>query len=102
MNTYEVTVSDMDGGPDAAMRARLATCAAYRLETLEDRNGHYPQPGGEFDMLDHYSGPFFWERSDEELATDPPSRVDYEVISVEPAIKPAEPQTIRVQVRIVF
>jgi hypothetical protein len=102
MNTYQVTVAETAGGPDAAMRERLATCAAFRLGTLERRTGHYPQAGGEFDMLDNFSGPFFWERSQDEIANDPPSRVDYEVISVDPALPPGAAQTVRVVVRIVF
>jgi hypothetical protein len=102
MNTYDVTIPETPGGPDAAMRERLATCAAYRLETLEDRDGHYPQAGGAFDMLDHFSGPFFWDRSDEEMVNDPPSRVDYEVIAVDPPAAPSTSQTVRVTVRVLW
>jgi hypothetical protein len=101
MNTYEVTIDEMPGGPDAAMRQRLATCAAYRLASLDRRTGHYPEAGGEFDMLDHFCGPFFWERSQDELANEPPSRVDYEVVSVDPPVRPDAAQTVRVAVRVV-
>lgn len=101
-NTYLVTVVETEGGPDAAMRARLATCAAFRLASLERRSGHYPQPGSEFDMLDNFSGPFLWERSDQQMADDPPSRVDYEVLSVDPLTRPDEPGEVRVTVRLAF
>lgn len=102
MNTYEVTVAETPGGPDAAMRERLAACAAYRLASLERRTAHYPQAGGQFDMLDNFAGPFLWERSDDDIANDPPSRVDYEVVSVDPASPPSAAQTVRVTVRIAF
>jgi len=102
MNSYEVTVAETAGGPDAAMRERLATCAAFRLATLERRTGHYPQAGGEFDMLDNFAGAFLWERNDDEIANDPPSRVDYQVLAVDPPLPPDAAQTVRVAVRIVF
>ncbi|HRD85766.1 MAG TPA: hypothetical protein PLF63_11400 [Rubrivivax sp.] len=101
-NTYLVTVVETEGGPDAAMRTRLATCAAFRLASLERRSGHYPQPGSEFDMLDNFSGPFLWERSDQQMADDPPSRVDYEVLSVDPLTRPDVPGEVRVTVRLAF
>lgn len=101
--TYEVTVAETDGGPDAAMRDRLARVAAYRLATLARRGGHHPQAGGGFDMLDHLEGPFFWQRTQEEMADNPPSRVDYEVLAVDPVAPPAAPDsTVRVTVRLVF
>lgn len=101
MHTYEVTVAETPDGPDAAMRQRLATCAAFRLGSLERRTGHYPQAGGAFDMLDNFNGPFLWERSDEQIADDPPSRVDYEVVSVDPPSTPSSPRAVRVTVRVV-
>jgi hypothetical protein len=101
MNTYQVTVVETHDGPDAAMRERLARCAAFRLESLERRAKHYPRVGGEFDMLDHFEGRFLWERSDEEMVNDPPSRVDYEVVGVDPPEPPATPGLVQVQVRIV-
>lgn len=99
-NTYEVTVAETDGGPDAALRERLARVAAYRLETLAERHDHHPQAGGAFDMLDHLDGPFFWERTDEEMVDNPPSRVDFDVLAVDPVARPATPGTVRVTVRI--
>jgi len=102
MNTYQVTVIDTPDGPDAALRERLATCAAFRLSRLEQRLQHYPQVGGTFDMLDNFSGPFLWERSDEQMAADPPSRVDYEVVDVDPPFPPSSPQTVKVVVRLVI
>lgn len=102
MNTYQVIVVETTNGPDAAMRERLAQCAAFRLSRLEQRQGHYPRRGGEFDMLDHFEGRFLWERSDEELVDEPPSRVDYEVVAVDPEQPPATPGLVKVMVRIVF
>lgn len=102
MYTYQVTVVETEGGPDAALRERLAVCAVYRLETLEERDGHYPRAGGEFDMLDHLRGPFFWERTDEEMENDPPSRVDYEVVAVDPVEPPPAGGVVRVTVRLPY
>ncbi len=101
-HTWQVTIESTPGGPDAAMRDRLARCAAFRLGRLNVREGYYPKQGDFFDMLDHFSGRFLWERSDQELADEPPSRVDYEVVRVEPAERPASDQTISVVARIVF
>lgn len=101
MNTFQVTVLETEGGPDAAMRERLARCAAYRLESLAKRRGSVPVVGGCFDMLDHFEGPFFWERSDAEMVDNPPSRVDYEVVAVDPPTPPAGGGTMRVTVRVV-
>ena len=102
MNTHEVTIAETAGGPDAAMRQRLATCAAYRLASLDRRTGHYSEAGGEFDMLDNFSGPFFRERSQEQIANEPPSRVDYEVVPVDPPMRPAAAQVVHVAVRVSF
>lgn len=102
MHDYVVTVAEEEEGPEAALRERLATVAAHRLATLEEREGHYPEAGGSFDMLDHLDGPFFWERTDEEMVDDPPTRVDFEVVDVEPAAAPAAPQQVRVTVRVPF
>jgi hypothetical protein len=84
--------------------ARRRSRHAYTLHVtdLERRTGHYPQVGGEFDMLDHFEGRFLWERSDEEMVDDPPSRVDYEVLAVDPLAPPTAPGVVKVQVRIVF
>jgi hypothetical protein len=101
VHAYEVTVVDEGGEVDEAMRARLSAVAAYRLATLEEREGHYPEAGGAFDMLDHFDGPFFWERTDAEMVDDPASRVDFEVVAVEPA-EPAPDGVVRVSVRVVF
>jgi hypothetical protein len=102
MHDYVVTVAEEEGGPEPALRERFATCAAYRLGALEEREGHYPEVGGAFDMLDHFEGPFFWERTDEEMADDPPSRVDYEIVAVDPEVPPGSPQRVAVTVRVPF
>lgn len=101
-NTYSVTIPETPEGPDAATRERLAQVAAFRLRRLEERDGHYPQSGEAFDMLDHFSGRFFWERTDEEMVNDPPSRVEYEVLTVDPPDMPEVPGNVSVTVRLVF
>lgn len=101
-NTYIVSVEPVpvEDGPDAPMLERLATIAAFRLGSLERRTGHYPVPGALFDMLDCLDGKFLWEMTDEELEADPPTRVDFEVVSVEPAERPPQPSEVRVVVRL--
>jgi len=101
MHTYQVTVAETAQGPGPELRERLAQCAVYRLETLDERHGHYPLPGSEFDMLDHFDGAFFWERSAESMDDDPPSRVDYVVVAVDPPQPPATPTTVRVTVEVI-
>ena len=53
-------------------------------------------------MLDHFEGPYFWDRAEADLETDPPTRVDFEVVSVDPAERPTEPGTTKVTVRVPF
>lgn len=102
MHDYVVTVAEEEEGPEPALRVRLATVAAHRLATLEERDGHYPEVGGAFDMLDHLDGPFFWERTDQEMVDDPATRVDFVVVDVDPAEAPATSQQVRVTVRVPF
>ena len=102
MHTYEVTVAEQEEGPEPELRERWAKVAAYRLATLEEREGHYPEVGGNFDMLDNFEGPFFWERTDEELEADPPSSVQFEITAVDPAEPPAAPQVVTVTVIVPF
>lgn len=102
MHTYEVTVAEGGGGPEPELRERWATVAAYRLETLEEREGHYPEVGGSFDMLDNFEGKFFWERTDEELEQDPPSSVVFEITAVDPEAPPESPQVVKVTVVVPF
>lgn len=53
-------------------------------------------------MLDNFDGPFFWERTEEQLADDPPSQVDFEVVAVDPVEPPGEGGQVRVAVRVPF
>ncbi len=99
-NTYVVTVDAEPDGPDAALRSRLARIAAFRLGRLETKTGHYPAVGGTFDMLDCLEGKFLWEMTDEELSQRPPTRIDFEVLDVVPAARPATPSEVRVRVRV--
>ena len=100
--TYRVVLLEEPGGPDAVLRDRLAQVAAYRLASLDRRQGHYPVVGGAFDMLDGFVGKFLWEMTDDELATTPPSRIDFEVVAVDPVERPTTPGEIRVTVRVPF
>lgn len=99
-NTYLVTVEASAGGPDEKLRARLGTIAAFRLGRLDARTGHYPVAGGAFDMLDCLDGKFLWEMSDAELEARPPTRIDFEVVAVDPVARPATPGTVKVIVRV--
>lgn len=100
--TYNVTLTETPEGPDAALRERLAKVAAYRLETLHEREHYYPKAEDFFDMLDNMQGPFLWEMSDEELEKNPPSRIDFKVLNVNPISPPATDSTINVEVTIEF
>jgi hypothetical protein len=102
MHDYVVTVVEEEEGPEPELRERLATVAAYRLGRLEEREGHYPEVGGQFDMLDHFEGPFFWERTDESMVDDPPTRVDFEIVAVDPAAPSDQPGRVQVSVRVPF
>ena len=101
-NQYIVEMLEQPGGPDAALRARLAVVLAFRLTRLEVNEGHYPKAGGEVDMLDNFNGPYLWEMSDADLEANPPSRVDFEIVDVDPAEPPAAPGTVKVSARVVF
>ncbi|MBX3287559.1 MAG: hypothetical protein KF703_19590 [Actinobacteria bacterium] len=100
-HTFEVTVEAMEEGPEEALRDRWATCAARRLSRLEEADGAYPEAGGWFDILDTFEGPFLWELSDAELEANPPSSVEFEVVSVDPPEPPGE-GVVRVTVRVPF
>jgi hypothetical protein len=96
---YEVEVQEQPGGPDARLRERFRRCAERRLAKLEALKGHYPQPGGRFDILDAFEGKFVWEMTPEELGATPPTAVYLEVVSVEPVQRPASGR-VRVVVRV--
>ena len=99
--TYEVRLEAQEDGPDAALRERFATCLVYRLELLEDRDGYYPSADDWLDFLDSFDGPFAWEMTDEQFEANPPSRVDVQVVSVDP-VDPTGPDPVRVVVRLPF
>lgn len=100
-HAYTVEVAEEEGGPEAELRERWAVCVARRLADLEAEAG-YPQAGGAVDILDAMEGTFVWEMTDAELEANPPSRVDVEIMSVEPAEPPAEPGPVSVRVRVPF
>jgi hypothetical protein len=103
MPAYEYTVDVLaeDGGPEPALRERFATVIAHRFQRLEDQKGVYPKAGDAFDFMDAFEGKFIWEMSDAELADTPPTLVDFEVLSVDPA-EAAGSGPVAVAVRIPF
>lgn len=97
---YIVTVESGPEGPDAKLAERFAVIAAFRLRSLDRRLGHYPEASAWFDMLDGLEGKYLWEMSDAEVAENPPTRIDFEVLSVDPVVPPTEPGVVRVTVRV--
>lgn len=100
--TYEVQVEENEEGPPPELVERFAVVAAHRLARLNEQDGHHPEVGGTFDMLDHFEGPYFWERSDADLEADPPSSVTFEVLAVDPVDAPADGGSVQVRVAVVF
>lgn len=99
-HTYEVTVEAGEDGPPPELVERWAKVATYRLEVLEEREGHYPAVGGSFDMLDNLEGKFFWEMTDEELEANPPTAVYFDIVSVDPAEPPTDDAPVKVTVSV--
>jgi hypothetical protein len=81
---FSVTIVAEEGGPEPALRERFVTAIVYRLELLNDRDGTYPKAGDNLDFLDSFQGPFSWELTEEEFYNNPPSRVDFDVVDVDP------------------
>ena len=98
--TYEVTVQAGEEGPPPEIVERLVAVATYRLEGLEEKEGHYPRAGGSFDMLDNLEGKFFWEMTDEELEATPPTAVYFDIVAVDPAEAPTDGTPVRVTVAV--
>lgn len=103
MSAYEYTVEVLaeEGGPEPELRARFATVIARRFQQLDDQKGVYPKAGDAFDFMDAFEGPFVWEMTDAEFEATPPTRVDFEVVSVDP-VEPAGSGPVAVAVRIPF
>jgi hypothetical protein len=101
MSRYEfiVTMLTDEGGPGPELLARFSTVMTYRLELLDERDGSYPAAGDSSYFLDGFEGPFAWELSDEELETNPPTGVYYDIVEVSPA-EPAGSGRVMVTARI--
>jgi hypothetical protein len=99
---FLVTIVDEEGGPDPALRERLATCLARRLSRLEAHDGVYPAVGEPVDMLDNLEGKFIWEMTDAEVAENPPTRIDYEILAVDPTERPEPDVPVHVTARVPF
>lgn len=98
---YVVDLPDEVGGPEPALRERFAVIIAYRLHQLEEQKGVYPKAGDAFDFLDAFEGKYVWEMSDAEFEATPPTRVDFEVLEVDP-VEPAGSGAVHVRARIPF
>lgn len=99
--TYVVDLLEQEGGPEPALRERFAVVIAYRLGQLEEQRGVYPKPGDSFDFLDAFEGKYLWEMTDAEFEATPPTRVDFEVLEVDPA-EPAGSGAVHVRAQIPF
>lgn len=82
---FTVEFEEQDGGPEPALRERFGVAASRRLGLLEGTGRPYPKPGDSFDILDAFEGPYVWEMTDAQLEATPPTMVDVEVVSVDPA-----------------
>ena len=99
-HTYRVEIEPIEDGPEPALLERFVTCANRRLAKLEPTEG-YPVAGGSFDILDAFEGKFVWEMSEAEFEATPPTRVDFEIVSVDPVEPPAEGDVVTVVARLV-
>ncbi len=97
---YQVTLIADEDGPEPELAERFITCATRRLGRLEEDQGFYPAVGAPFDIMDAFAGPFVWEMTAAEFEATPPSRVDLEIVSVDPVDRPAPGATVRVTVRV--
>jgi hypothetical protein len=96
---FEVTLEEQEDGPDEKLRARFAVCASRRL--AKQAAEAYPKSGSQFDILDAFEGKFVWEMSQAEMEQNPPSSVEMEIVSIEPASAPTSGK-VRVLARVLF
>ncbi|MBA4246917.1 MAG: hypothetical protein C0444_01290 [Microbacterium sp.] len=96
---FDVTVVTDEGGPDPELLKRFAVCMTYRLELLDERDNAYPAVGDSSYFLDSFEGKFAWELSDDELESNPPTGVYYDIEHVDPA-EPAGSGRVTVTARI--
>lgn len=99
--TYVIDLLEEPGGPEPALRERFAVVIERRLHQLEEQRGVYPKAGDTHDFLDAFEGKYVWEMSDAEFEATPPTRVDFEVLEVDPA-EPAGSGPVHVRARIPF
>ena len=98
--TYQVEIEPIADGPEPELLERFVVCASRRIEKLEPTEG-YPVAGRAFDILDAFEGKYVWEMSPEEFEATPPTRVDLEVVSVDPVDPPTDGRTVTVVARLV-
>lgn len=92
MSAHEfiVTFEEQDGGPEPELRERFGVVASRRLNALEGEGRAYPVAGDAFDFMDAFEGPYIWEMTDEQFEATPPTAVEAEVVSVDPASPSAD------------
>jgi hypothetical protein len=98
---FVARIAEEEGGPEPELRERFAVIIGHRLGQLEEQKGVYPKAGDHYDFMDAFEGPYVWEMTDAEFEATPPTLVDFEVLTVEPA-EPAESGTVTVTARIPF
>lgn len=101
--THQFTVEfeEQDGGPEPALRERFGVVASRRLGKLAEDGAAYPTAGDSFDFLDAFEGPYVWEMTDAQFEATPPTSVDAEVVSVDPAVDAGD-GPVRVVARVLF
>ena len=80
--TYEVEVLTGDDSEAAKMKERFERACTLRLESLAKKK-KLPKAGEPFSILDNFEGKLVAERTDDEIADDPPSEVYFTVEKVE-------------------
>jgi hypothetical protein len=96
---FDVTVVSDEGGPGPELLKRFAVCMTYRLELLDERDNAYPAVGDSSYFLDSFEGKFAWELTDDELESNPPTGVYYDIEEVSP-VEPAGSGRVTVTARI--
>ena len=97
---YRVEIEAIPDGPEPELLERFVVCASRRLARLEPTEG-YPVAGRSFDILDAFEGKYVWEMTPAEFEATPPTRVDLEIVSVDPVELPTDGRAVTVVARLV-
>ena len=98
---YVVELREEEGGPEPWLRDRLAIVIERRFHQLQEQQGVSPKAGDVYDVLDAFEGKYVGEMTGAELEAATPTRVDVEVLDVDPA-EPADSGVVHVRVRVRF